>query len=91
VKEVVVMTPERLSIEAFAALGAPELVYVRPVTGAEIIASTPVDAIRGFHIEPQQVLYALHGADGSRLAVMTDRATAIAAAQEHELAVVSVH
>jgi hypothetical protein len=85
------MTPERLSVEAFAALGAPQLVYVRPVTGAEILASTPVEAIRGFHVDPRQILYALHGADGARLAVMTDRETAIAAAREHELAVVSVH
>jgi hypothetical protein len=85
------MTPQRLSIEAFAALGAPDLVYVRPVTGAEVIASTPVEAMRGFHVAPEQVLYALHGADGSRLAIMTDKATALAAAQEHELAVVSVH
>jgi hypothetical protein len=90
-KEVVVMTPERLSIEAFAALGAPALVYVRPVTGAEILASTPVEAIRGFDIDPEQVLYALYGADGARLAVMTDKATALAAAREHELAVASVH
>jgi hypothetical protein len=85
------MTPARLSQEAFAALGAPELVYVRPVTGAEILADTPQESIRGFHIEPDQILYALHGADGSRLAVMTDRATAVAAAQAHELAVVSLH
>ncbi|HEX3919496.1 MAG TPA: DUF1150 family protein, partial [Caulobacteraceae bacterium] len=46
---------------------------------------------RGFHIDPDQLLYALHGADGARLAVMTDKATAIAAAQAHELAVVSLH
>jgi hypothetical protein len=85
------MTPHRLSVAAFAALGAPELVYVRAVTGAEILADTPVASMRGFHIEPDQVLYALHGADGSRLAVMSDRATALAAAQAHELAVVSVH
>lgn len=85
------MTPDYLSPEAFAALGAPELVYVRPVTGAEILADTPLENIRGFHIEPDQVLYALHGADGSRLAVMSDKATAVAAAQAHELAIVSVH
>ena len=85
------MTPDPLSTEAFAALGAPELVYVRPVTGAEILADTPVENIRGFHIDPDQVLYALHGADGSRLAVMTDKAAAVAAAQAHELAVVSLH
>jgi hypothetical protein len=85
------MTPNPLSPEAFAALGAPELVYVRPVTGAEILADTPIEHIRGFHIDPQQVLYALHGADGSRLAVMTDKASAVAAAEAHELAVVSLH
>ena len=48
-------------------------------------------SIRGFHIDPDQMLYALHGADGSRLAVMSDKATAVAAAQAHELAVVSLH
>jgi hypothetical protein len=85
------MTPQHLSPEAFAALGAPELVYVRPVTGAEILADTPVEQIRGFHIDPDQILYALHGADGSRLAVMSDKETAVAAAQAHELAVVSLH
>jgi hypothetical protein len=57
------MTPQNLSTEAFAALGAPELVYLRPVTGAEILASTPVEDTRGFHIEPDQILYALHGAE----------------------------
>jgi hypothetical protein len=85
------MTPHHLSTEAFAALGAPELVYVRPVIGSEILADTPLENFRGFHIEPNQVLYALHGADGVRLAVMTDRATAVAAAQAHELAIVSLH
>ena len=85
------MTPARLSPEAFAALGAPSLVYVRPVTGAEILADTPVESIRGFDIDPDEVLYALHGADGARLAVMGDRATAVAAAQAHELAIVSLH
>ena len=85
------MTPHHLSNEAFAALGAPDLVYVRRIKGAEILADTPVETMRGFHIEPDQVLYALHGADGARLAVMSDKATAVAAAQAHELAVVSLH
>jgi len=89
--EVVVMTPARLSPEAFASLGAPNLVYVRSVTGAEILADTPIEAMRGFHIAPNQILYALHGADGARLAVMGDKASAVAAAHDHDLAVVSVH
>jgi hypothetical protein len=80
-----------LSAEAFAALGAPSLVYVRPVTGAQILADTPVEQIGGFHIDPNETLYALHGADGARLAVMSDRASAVAAALSHELAVVSLH
>jgi len=85
------MTPVHLSPEAFAALGAPDLVYVRPVSGAEILAHTPVEDFRGFPIDPDQILYALHGADGARLAVMTDKATALAAAHAHELAIVSLH
>ena len=85
------MTPARLSPEAFAALGAPQIVYVRPVTGAEIIAHTPIETIQGFDNDPDDVLYAVHAADGSRLAIMGDRATAVATAEAHELAVVSVH
>ncbi len=85
------MTPNSLSSEAFAALGAPDLVYVRPIKAAEILADTPVEQIKGFALDPEQVLYAVHRADGARLAVMTDRDSAVAAALAHELAPVSVH
>lgn len=84
------MTPN-LTTEDFAALGAPNLVYVRPVSAKEIMASTPVDAVKGFPLDPDQTLYAVHSADGARLAVLADRASAIAAALAHELAPVSVH
>ena len=84
------MTPE-LTQEDFAALGAPNLVYVRPVKAREILASTPVEASRGISLDPNQTLYAVHRADGARLAVLTDRDSAIAAALAHELAPVSVH
>lgn len=85
------MTPVRLTNEAFAALGGPSLVYVRPVTGAEIIASAPAAALANIDLEPDQTLYAVHRADGERLAVMSDRDAAMAAAFAHELAPVSVH
>ena len=85
------MITSHLSAEAFAALGAPNLVYVRPVLAAEIIADTPVEQIRGFDLKPEQVLYAVHRADGARLAVMGDKDSAVAAALAHELAPVSVH
>jgi hypothetical protein len=84
------MTPV-LTREDFAALGGPSLVYVREISGAEVIANSPVDAIEGFDLEPEQTLYAVHGADGARLAIVTDRDTAYAAALAHELTPVSVH
>ncbi len=84
------MTPV-LSQEAFANLGAPDLVYVRQIRGADLLAQTPVGDMRGFPIEPDQILYAVHSADGARLGVMTDRQTAIASARAHELDPVSVH
>lgn len=84
------MTPQ-LTIEAFTALGAPDLVYVRPIKAAEIFADTPIDDIKVIDLDPEQTLYAVHRADGERLAVMMDRGSAVAAALAHELAPVSVH
>ena len=80
-----------LSPEAFATLGAPNVVYVRPVRAAEILASTPSGRIEGFELDPDQILYAVHRADGERLAILGDRDAAMAAAVAHELAPVSVH
>ncbi len=84
------MTPH-FTNEAFAALGAPSLVYVRTIRARELLGSTPVETEEGLKLDPDQVLYAVHGADGSRLAVMTDRDSAVAAAVAHEMAPVSVH
>ena len=85
------MTTPEFTTEAFAALGAPHLVYVRPVKARELIGATPVESAEGFSIDPEQTLYAVHRADGERLAVLTDRDSAVAAALAHELAPVSVH
>ena len=85
------MMTHSLTTEAFAALGAPDMVYVRPVKAQDILASTPLDARRGVHLTPDQILYAVHGADGARLAVLADRESAYAAALANELAPVSVH
>ncbi len=80
-----------LTQEAFAALGAPDMVYVRPVRAAEILANTASGRIEGIELHPDQVLYAVHRADGERLAILGDRDSAVAAAVAHELAPVSVH
>ena len=84
------MTPI-LTSEAFAALGAPDLVYVRPISAKEVLASTPVEEIEGVSLDAGQTFYAVHRADGERLAVLIDRESAVAAAIAHELAPVSVH
>jgi hypothetical protein len=92
-KEVVAMTPTLqnpvFSNEAFAALGAPDLVYVRPVKAADVIPDA--DPEQALSLDPEQTLYAVYRADGARLAVLTDKAAAVAAALAHELAPVSVH
>jgi hypothetical protein len=85
------MLTHSLSNEAFAALGGPDLVYVREIKAREVIASEPEESLDQFELDPDQTLYALHRADGERLAVMTDRSSAFAAALAHELAPVSVH
>ena len=77
--------------EDFAALGAPNLVYVRPVKAEDVLAQAPASAREAIQLSPDQNLYAVHSADGARLAVLGDRDSAYAAALANELAPVSVH
>ena len=83
------MTPV-MNNKDFAGLGAPDLVYVRAIRASDVMADADIEA-PGIEIDPEQILYAVHGADGERLAVMLDRETAFAAAAAHELEPVSVH
>jgi hypothetical protein len=86
------MTPElKMTRQDFAELGAPDLVYVRQIRAADVMADAPMTAIQGLSVDPEATLYAVHGADGERLAVMMDRETAFATAVAHELEPVSVH
>ncbi|HEV7354104.1 MAG TPA: DUF1150 family protein [Brevundimonas sp.] len=84
------MTPI-ISKQDLAGLGAPDLVYVREVRAREVLGAETVTHVRGLDIDPDQMLYAVHAADGERLAVLIDRDAAFAAAMAHELAPVSVH
>jgi hypothetical protein len=86
-----VMLTSNLSVEAFAALGAPTLVYVRPIKAAEVLEGAQAETADGLAVDPEQMLYAVHRADGARLAVLGDKQSAVAAALAHELAPVSVH
>ncbi len=79
-----------LSNEAFAALGAPHLVYVRGMTAADALADHP-EAVAAAELVPSQMVYVVHRADGTRLAIVSDREQAYAAALAYDLAPVSVH
>ena len=84
------MTP-MMTKEDFRGLGAPDLVYVREIRASDVLEDVPMTSGMGLTIDPEAVLYAVHGADGERLAVMLDREAAFAAAVAHELEPVSVH
>ena len=84
------MTPD-MNMKDFADFGAPDLVYVRAIRASDVLADARVETAPGLEINPDQILYAVHGADGERLAVMLDRETAFAAAMAHDLEPMSVH
>ncbi len=80
------------SPEAFAALGGNKLVYVREVSKDDVIDDiTDENGELEIDIPEGTTLYALHAADGSRIALLGDRDVAFAAARQHEMNPVSVH
>lgn len=64
---------------------AEPIVYVRPVEVAELPADLR-DQVPGL-----ARLYAVHGADGERLALVRDRHLAFMLARQNDMAPVSVH
>ena len=78
-----------ISPEALAAMGTPYLVYVRPVIGSEIKADANVEGTE--QLADDEMLYALHAADGTRVAVVDTREEAFIAARQHDMEPVSVH
>lgn len=61
------------------------LVYIRPVAVRDL-----PEAVR-IQVPDMKQLYAVHGADGERLALVRDRWMAFSLARENELQAVSVH
>lgn len=81
-----------MSHQAFAEFGGSNLVYVKPVVARDVMDDLEEDGnqIAG-SITDETVLYALHAADGVRLALAGDRDLAFAAARQNEMTPVSVH
>lgn len=78
-----------MSPEALAMLGAPKTVYIREVAPDELRAEgalpPDLDLPEGIR------LFAVHAANGTRMAVLDDRDAAFSAARQHEMEPVSVH
>jgi len=78
---------QTLSHEAFAALGADSVAYVRAVRSEDI----------GFlHVEapllpPGSLVYVLHAGDGRPLVIAESLEAAVVEAAEHQFETVSVH
>ncbi len=79
-----------LTPETFANIGVPNIVYVR-----EILASDLADELgqlgSEIDVPADTRLFAVHAANGQRMAVLDDRATAFAGARQYDLEPVSVH
>lgn len=69
----------------FQKLDAGNLVYVRPVAVADLPEEVQDQAMGSDQI------YAVHAADGARLALVKDRSLAFALARQNDFAPVNVH
>ena len=90
-----------ISTEAFASLGAPEIVYIREISVEDLHDEMSDDfGTSGMNeeafeeqfvtIEPGTKLYALHAANWVRMAVVDSSEAAYVAARQYELTPVSV-
>lgn len=77
----------KLTPESFANIGMPNIVYVREVTRAEIKDDLP----NAVDIPLDTKFYAVHAANGTRMAIVDNRDTAFAGARQYDLEPVSVH
>jgi hypothetical protein len=65
--------------------GATRIVYIRPVNVDDLPAEVQA------HAGGLKTIYALHDADGDRLALVKDRELAFALARQNDMAPVNVH
>ena len=84
---------EGLETQDFAALGGPKLVYVREVAVKDLEDELQDAKDSGVElaVDDDARLFAVHAADGSRIAVLDNREAAFVAARKHEMEPVSVH
>ena len=78
-----------ISREALAHLGDGEIAYVKTIRSEDVRALFPQAEMP--ELAPGQILFALHGADGTPIMLTDTREAAVANAWSQELEMVSVH
>lgn len=76
-----------LTPELFANIGVPNIVYVREVLAGELAGELGSE----IDVPADTKLYAVHAANGERMAILDDRAAAFAGARQYDLEPLSVH
>ena len=77
----------RVSLEALAHLGAGHIAYVKQVRSEDV----PILFPQAPKVAPGLKLFALHAADGTPMALTSDRDVAVAAILQHEMVPALVH
>ena len=79
----------QFSVEALLAMGQNKTVYVRSVIARNLKAEglLPAEA----PVEEEKILYSVHAADGTPLAIVDSRDMAFVGARQYDMEPVSVH
>lgn len=79
----------QFSAEALLAMGQDKTVYVRPVMARDLKSEglLPKEAV----VDEDKMLYSVHAADGTPLAIVDSRDLAFVSARQYEMEPVSVH
>jgi hypothetical protein len=80
--------PRQMSQDDLTALGISDVVYVKPVMSDDVKAAD-LEGVEG--IPDGILLYSVHTADGTPVALLDDRDTAFAAARQYSMEPLSVH
>ncbi|MGV8995745.1 MAG: DUF1150 family protein [Parvibaculaceae bacterium] len=81
----------KLDAETFANIGMPGVVYIRAVNAGDLAAELGDAFTSEMDVAPETVLYAVHAANGQRMAILDDREAAFAGARQYELEPLSAH
>lgn len=77
----------KLTPEMFAQAGTPNIVYVREVIAGDLAGELGSE----LDVPADTRLYAVHAANGQRMAVLDNRDAAFAGARQYDLEPVSAH